>query len=229
VSPLTALEVGSDRTAGRAREDYVKAVFQLGNGASVKAADVARYLSVSPVSVSKARRLLERDGLLQPAESSAGALALSSKGRQLAVTMVRRHRLVETFLHGSLGVALEDIHGEAERIEHVISDEIAHALARFLGFPTRDPHGHEIPYHDDDRPPSRLPSLAHVATGAVVQVASIDDRDAEIVRELRARGVLPGLTVTIASVDASAMSLRAPSGDISLSIASAAMVRVRAR
>ena len=225
---MTALEVGSDRTAARAREDYVKAIFQLGNGSAVKAADVARYLNVSPVSVSKARRSLERDGLLGAATgSSPRALQLSPKGRRLAVAMVRRHRLVETFLHRSLGVELENLHAEAERIEHVISDEIADRLAQFLEFPTCDPHGHDIPYRARDAPAERLSSLANVEPGTAVRVASLDDRDAGVVRRLRVRGVLPGLVATVRAVDAVAVSLRSAIGDVVLPIGEAATVRVR--
>jgi len=146
------LTVGSDRSPSRAREDYVKAIYQLGGGAPVRAAAVARYLNVSRVSVSKAKRLLEGDGLLEPEPAPAKPLRLSHKGRVLAVAMVRRHRLLETFLHRSLNVPLERVHSEAERIEHVISDDLASRIAAFLGRPSNDPHGHPIPGLDGTLP-----------------------------------------------------------------------------
>src|SRR6516164_3108075 len=107
------LTVGSDRSAARAREDYVKAIYQLGAGEPVRAAALARYLKVSRVSVSKAKRQLEAEGLLA-AQSPLQPLRLSKRGSKLAVAMVRRHRLLETFLHRALGVPLERVHAEAE-------------------------------------------------------------------------------------------------------------------
>jgi Mn-dependent DtxR family transcriptional regulator len=133
------LEVGSDRSPARAREDYVKVIYQLGDVEPVKAADVARYLGVSPVSVSKAKRVLERDGYLEKSTPT-DRLRLTRRGRKLAVSMVRRHRLLETFLHRSLDIPLELVHAEAERIEHTISEDIALRLAQLLGHPARDPH-----------------------------------------------------------------------------------------
>ena len=160
------LTVGSDRSPSRAREDYVKAIYQLGGGAPVRAAAVARYLNVSRVSVSKAKRLLETDGLFETDAAPAKPLRLSRKGRALAVAMVRRHRLLETFLHRSLDVPLERVHAEAERIEHVISDDLALRIAAFLGRPSSDPHGHPIPYDDAPATGGPLPTLASVADGA---------------------------------------------------------------
>jgi DtxR family Mn-dependent transcriptional regulator len=189
------LEAGSDRSAIRAREDYVKAIYRLAECGPVRAADVARHLGVSPVSVHKAKLLLERDGLLVSDEATK-CLSLTNSGRELAQAMVRRHRLIETFLHQSLGVPLERLHGEAERIEHVISDDIAGRFARYLGNPERDPHGHPIPYGEHAPPDPRLPSLASVATKTQVCVVSIDDHDPEVVRALAGAEILPGLTAT---------------------------------
>jgi len=95
------LTVGSDRSASRAREDYVKAIYQLGAGEPVRAAALARYLRVSRVSVSKAKRQLEAEGLLEE-RSPLQPLRLSRRGSRLAVAMVRRHRLLETIVHHAL-------------------------------------------------------------------------------------------------------------------------------
>jgi DtxR family Mn-dependent transcriptional regulator len=185
------LSVGTDRSPSRAREDYVKAIYQLGGGAPVRAAALARYLRVSRVSVSKAKRLLETQGLLEVQSKPSAPLALSRRGEKLAVAMVRRHRLLETFLHRSLGVPLERVHAEAERIEHVISDDVALRIAALLGRPRRDPHGHPIPY-GDALPSAPLPSLVTLAVGRRARVASLDDRDDDGVAALAAAGVLPG-------------------------------------
>jgi DtxR family Mn-dependent transcriptional regulator len=220
------LTVGSDRSPSRAREDYVKAIYQLGGGDPVRAAAVARYLNVSRVSVSKAKRLLEGDGLLEPESAPAKPLRLSRKGRALAVAMVRRHRLLETFLHRSLDVPLECVHAEAERIEHVISDDLASRIAAFLGRPSSDPHGHPIPYDDAAAAGSPLPTLASVSVGARVRVVSLDDRDDEAVAALAAAGVLPGATVRVERNDTAKMRVRCEKRVVSLNRRHAAMVRI---
>jgi DtxR family transcriptional regulator, Mn-dependent transcriptional regulator len=220
------LTVGSDRSPSRAREDYVKAIYQLGGGAPVRAAAVARYLNVSRVSVSKAKRLLEGDGLLEPEPGPAKPLRLSHKGRVLAVAMVRRHRLLETFLHRSLKVPLERVHAEAERIEHVISDDLASRIAAFLGRPSSDPHGHPIPYDDATTAGGPLPTLASVAVGARARVVSLDDRDDEAVGALAAAGVLPGATVHVERNDTAKMRVRCGRRVVSLNRRHAEMVRI---
>lgn len=186
------LAIGGDRSPTRAREDYVKAIYQLSAGGPVRAAALARYLNVSRVSVSKAKRLLEAHGLLEHERAPSKPLRLSARGEKLAVAMVRRHRLLETFLHCSLHVPLERVHAEAERIEHAISDDVALRIAALLGHPRADPHGHVIPYGERLLQQRPLPTLASVVAGRSVRVASIDDRDEDAVAALVAAGVLPG-------------------------------------
>ncbi len=222
------LTVGSDRSASRAREDYVKAIHQLGSAGPVKAAALARYLGVSRVSVSKAKRLLEHDGLLEPSAERLHPLQLTWRGRKLAIAMVRRHWLLETFLHRSLDVPLERVHSEAERIEHAISDDIARRLANLLGRPSRDPHGHRIPYGDRDGRSEPTASLASVRVGARVRVISLDDRDDAGVASLAAARVLPGSAVTVQRKDARTMRVRCRNRKITLLVRHAAMVRIAA-
>ncbi|MGA2759964.1 MAG: metal-dependent transcriptional regulator [Candidatus Cybelea sp.] len=220
------LTVGSDRSSSRAREDYVKAIYQLGGGAPVRAAAVARYLNVSRVSVSKAKRQLESDGLLEVDPAPAKPLQLSGKGRALAIAMVRRHRLLETFLHRSLDLPLERVHAEAERIEHVISDDLALRIAAFLGQPSSDPHGHPIPYDDAPATGVALKTLASVAVGASARVVSLDDRDDEAVGKFAAAGVLPGITVRVERSDPAKVRVRCGEHVVSLHRRHAEMVRI---
>jgi len=225
-SAADLLTVGSDRSRSRAREDYVKAIYQLGGGRPVRAAAVARYLEVSPVSVSKAKRLLEADGLLESDPAPAKPLRLSRKGQALAVAMVRRHRLLETFLHRSLEVPLERVHAEAERIEHVISDDLALRIAAFLGRPPSDPHGHPIPYDDLPAAGNPLPTLASLAAGDRARVVSLDDRDDEAVGALAAAGILPGASLRVERSEPAQMRLRCGKRIVSLHRRYAAMVRI---
>jgi DtxR family Mn-dependent transcriptional regulator len=220
------LEAGSDRSATRAREDYVKAVYQLGDDGPVKAADVARHLGVSPVAVSKAKRSLQRDGLLEADEAATSVLRLTRSGRELAVAMVRRHRLLETFMHRLLGVPLERVHAEAERIEHAISEDIAQRLAELMGNPARDPHGHAIPYSLGEARRSGGPRLTSVSPGTRVEISSLDDRDAHAVRALADAGVLPGLRAAVLAGDGQRVRLRCGKREIVLPAHQAAMVRV---
>lgn len=221
------LGVGTDRSPARAREDYVKAIYQLGGGGPVRAADLARYLHLSRVSVSKAKRLLEADGLLEAAgDAAAKPLRLTPQGHALAVAMVRRHRLLETFLHRTLRLPLERLHAEAERIEHVISDDLALRIATFLGRPARDPHGHPIPYGDEPVTPQPLPTLAGATAGTRARVVSLDDHDEESVAALAAAGVLPGATLRVEQIEPTKLRLRCGKRVISLQRRYAAMVRI---
>lgn len=220
------LSVGSDRSPARAREDYVKAIYQLGGGGPVRAAALARYLQVSRVSVSKAKRLLESEGLIEAATASSMPLSLSARGRQLAVAMVRRHRLLETFFHRSLQMPLERVHAEAERIEHVISDDVALRIARLLGHPQSDPHGHAIPYDDTAASDAPLPTLAGLAPGMHARVVSLDDRDDEAVRVLAAAGLLPGAALRVEADDGAQLRLRCGKRIVALPKRHAAMVRI---
>ncbi|HKW44576.1 MAG TPA: iron dependent repressor, metal binding and dimerization domain protein, partial [Candidatus Eremiobacteraceae bacterium] len=123
--------------------------------------------------------------------------ALTSKGADLAVRIVRRHRLIETFLHRILKVPLERVHADAERIEHTISDDIALRLSRFLGNPSADPHGHPIP-SPAAKPAARSTTcLADARAGDTLVVTTLDDRDVAAVKYLSERDILPGVRATI--------------------------------
>jgi DtxR family Mn-dependent transcriptional regulator len=222
------LAVGIDRSPARAREDYVKAIYQLGSQGPVRAAALARYLHVSRVSVSKAKHQLETEGLLERERARSEPLRLSRRGRKLAIAMVRRHRLLETFFYRSLRVPLERVHAEAERIEHVISDDVALRIAELLGRPLSDPHGHPIPYGDDVHGSEILPVLATVLAGGAARVVSLDDRDDEAVAALAAAGILPGVRLRVERNDLRRIVVRLGKRAVSLRRAHAAMVRVGA-
>jgi DtxR family Mn-dependent transcriptional regulator len=220
------LSVGTDRSPARAREDYVKAIYQLGRYGPVRAAALARYLHVSRVSVSKAKRQLEADGLLELESQPLLPLRLSRRGRKLAVAMVRRHRLLETFFHRALRVPLERVHAEAERIEHVISDDVALRIADLLGRPQSDPHGHPIPYDDDPDMGKPLPTLAQLRAGDRARVVSLDDRDDAAVALLAKSGLLPGVRIVVERTDASHVVVRRGKRVLTLRHPHAAMVRI---
>lgn len=220
------LEVGVDRSPARAREDYVKAIYQLEAYGPVRAATLARYLNVSRVSASKAKRLLEKHGLLERETAPSQPLRLSRRGYKLAIAMVRRHRLLETFLHRALRVPLERVHAEAERIEHVISDDVALRIAALMGHPKSDPHGHPIPYGDAPATRKALPALASLPVGRSARVVSIDDRDDEAVATLAAAGILPGSTLRVERASRDKLFVRREKRVLALRRSHAAMVRI---
>lgn len=222
------VNTGGDRWPDRARQDYLKSIFMAGGGAAVKAADVARRLGVSRASVSKRVRELEREGLVVH-DTAGAALRLTAAGRRVAVSVIRRHRIVETFLHCSLRVPLDRLHAEAERIEHAVSDDVTLRLERLLRYPAIDPHGDAIP---DAR--GRLTRiidepLVDVAPGALVHVTRIDDREPAIVRVLERLRVLPGAKVRVVARDAREMRLRIGSRAVKLGPKAANAVRVARR
>jgi DtxR family transcriptional regulator, Mn-dependent transcriptional regulator len=220
------LAVGSDRSPARAREDYVKAIYQLGASGPVRAAALARYLKVSRVSVSKAKRVLEAEGLLERQSAPSQPLRLTGRGCKLAVAMVRRHRLLETFLHRALRMPLERVHAEAERIEHAISDDVALRIAALLGRPKCDPHGHPIPYGKGlpvRKPP---PTLATLAPGRKARVVSLDDRDEHAVATLAAAGLLPGSALRVERKDRGRIFVRHGKRVVALLRSHAEMVRI---
>jgi DtxR family Mn-dependent transcriptional regulator len=214
----------ADRSRQRAHEDYVKGIYQLAGNAPVRAVDLARYLRVSRPSVTKLRRSLESAGLVQTAKGRTGRIALTSMGTDLAVRIVRRHRLIETFLHQTLKVPLERVHADAERIEHTISDDIAGRLCKFLGNPPADPHGHPIPSPAIKPAAKSTTCLADAKAGDVVVVTTLDDRDEAAVKYLSGHSILPGMRALIERNARGIIRLRV--GRSSLRITKAAAQRV---
>jgi DtxR family Mn-dependent transcriptional regulator len=214
-----------DRSRERAREDYVKGIYHLSGDAPVRAAELARHLNVSRASVSKARRVLEAAGFVHASHGRVDALRLTPKGLELAVSMVRRHRLVETFLHRALRVPLERVHADAEKIEHSISDDIAQRLAEFLGNPVTDPHGHPIPRANSTAIVSSDARLSQTRAGESVIVTTLDDRDERSVKYLSAHGMLPGLRVVVEGSTTAGVKLRAGRKRFTISTRAASQVR----
>src|ERR687890_1225904 len=140
--------------------DYIKAIWDLGGVGSASTKDVAARLLVSPASVSNMFVRLQEMGLAEY-ERYQGA-SLTERGRVEALRLVRRHRLIETFLLEHLGYDWQEVHEEAERLEHAVSDGFTERLAELLGHPDRDPHGTPIPAADGSLPPDHSRPLAEV-------------------------------------------------------------------
>lgn len=186
-----------DRPFSTSVGDYVKAIWDLGEAEAASTKNVAARLLVSPASVSNMFARLQEMGLVEH-ERYRGA-SLTERGRIEALRLVRRHRLIETFLLEHLGYSWRDVHGEAERLEHAVSDEFTERLAEFLGHPGHDPHGAPIPAVDGTMEPDDSFPLNEAGAGQRVHIHKVGD-DASMLEYLGERGLVPGRTLTVKEV-----------------------------
>ncbi len=179
-------------------EDYLKAIYEMGQGGEPAATNaIAALLGIAPASVSGMLQRLSRLGLVQ-VERYRGA-RLTHTGRSVALQLIRRHRIIESYLVTRLGFDWAMVDEEAERLEHAASTELVERMAAALGHPTEDPHGAPIPTSDGHVDERRLQSIADLAVGQTARVVRMSDRDSEFLRYLAAMGVRPGATVKVAA------------------------------
>lgn len=178
-------------------EDYLKTIYAHTEWQSdpITPSALAERLGIAPSSVTEMVKKLATAGLISHVPY--GPLRLTAAGELRATAVVRRHRLIETWLVREMGYDWDEVHVEAEVLEHAVSDRLLDAIEARLGFPARDPHGDPIPANDGtvDRPPSVL--LADAPAGHSGTVLRISDRDDEILRGLADQGVGPGLRLTV--------------------------------
>jgi DtxR family transcriptional regulator, Mn-dependent transcriptional regulator len=178
--------------------DYVKSVWEIAGTGAASTKDVAARLSVSPASVSNMFVRLQEMGFVEY-ERYRGA-SLTGRGRGEALRLVRRHRLIETFLLEHLGYSWREVHEEAERLEHVVSDEFTERLAEFLGHPSHDPHGDHIPAADGTLEPDDSFPLNEAAAGQRVCISKVNDDDASMLDYLGEHGLVPGRILNVGEV-----------------------------
>jgi DtxR family Mn-dependent transcriptional regulator len=179
--------------ASEAVDDYLKAIFEIaGDGGRASTASLARRLSVAPASVTgMLRKLSEDDPPSVVYEKHRGA-RLTKHGRSRALEVIRHHRLIELFLHDSLGYRWDEVHDEAERLEHAISETLEDRIAERLGYPEVDPHGHPIPRKDGTIPKRTEQSLLKLPVGVEAVVSRVSDEDPAILRYLMELEIVPG-------------------------------------
>jgi DtxR family Mn-dependent transcriptional regulator len=180
-------------------EDYLKAIYELEEDFErVGTSALAAALNVTPASVTgMLQRLSEARPRLVEYERHRGA-ALTLTGRRLALQVIRHHRLIELYLAEALGYGWDQVDAEAEKLEHVISEEFEERIAAFLGNPLRDPHGDPIPGKDGSVEPLSRQNLSQVDAGQSVRVARVRDGDPALLRYLGELGIVPDATVTVA-------------------------------
>jgi DtxR family Mn-dependent transcriptional regulator len=174
----------------RSVEDYLKAIYQLTEREPDAAtSDIAQRLGVAPASVTGMVKRMTESGLLEH-EPYRGA-RLTAQGRQAALAVVRRHRIIEAYLINTLGYDWANVHDEAERLEHAVSDELIERMAFALGGPRYDPHGAPIPSKDGVIEQLAYLRLADVDAGVRVTLRLVGDDDSERLRYLKGIGLVP--------------------------------------
>ena len=180
----------------RSVEDYLKAIYGLsesGDAASTSAIAVA--LDVQPASVTGMVKRLAESGLLEHVPYK--GVRLTEQGTRDALRVLRRHRILETYLCERLAYAWDDVHEEAERLEHAASDALIEKMAAALGFPRHDPHGAPIPTRAGHIEQADRATLADARPGERVRIRAVRDEDSADLRSMAAEGLVPGARVRI--------------------------------
>ncbi len=184
----------------QAVEDYLKAIYKLETdekGASTTR--IAEALDVSSASATNMIKRLSKMGLVDY-QSYKGA-SLTSSGRKIALEIIRHHRLLELYLLEVMGYSWDEVHDEAEKLEHHISEQFEDKIAELLDNPTHDPHGDPIPTKDGVMPKMETESLTHAKEGHRYIVSRVKNQDPELLRYLEKIGLLPGAKLLIKQKD----------------------------
>ena len=187
-------------------EDCLKAIYQRSKGGKAGTQDLASTLGISGASVTGMLKRLAELKLVeyQPYQG----VQLTEAGTQVALEIIRHHRLLETYLHRALGVPLDQLHEEADRLEHHISEALEARLFAALGEPTHDPHGDPIPTLEGWVPQVATRALNDVFVGEAVQVGRVAQDDPARLRRLVDEGLVPGADVRVTFADPLAGVLR---------------------
>ena len=193
----------------RAMQDYLKAVQLLSErGARVTTSMLAAKLGVKP---SSATVMMKKLAALRPRlldYKSHQGVQLTKAGRRIALDMIRRHRLLEQFLVVTLGFTWDEVHDEAERLEHDVSDVFIERLDRFLEFPGWDPHGRPIPDRDGEIRAVIEVRLSDIKLNDTATVSSVGSEEPEFLRYLSQMGILPGVDIRVSEIAAVGNTLR---------------------
>lgn len=190
-------------------EDYLKAIFAITSlDEPASTSRIAARVGVSAPSVTSMVHRLRDNGLVE--QTRWGQVALTEHGQEHARGVVRRHRLLETFLHRVLGVTWDEVHDEAEVLEHHLSHRLEDLIDAALGFPERDPHGDPIPRPAVAHEEHGETPLANSASGDHFLVQRVNDSDSASLRQLAHLGIVPGAALEVErdSSQVGAMSVR---------------------
>lgn len=179
-----------------AREDYLKSIWKLGPN-NVGTLELANHLNVTSASATKMIQKLSENGLVKHIPYRGASL--TPKGELEALAVVRRHRLLESFLSETLGLSREHLHEEAERLEHALSKRLEISISEYLGNPIRDPHGHPIPGPNGEIYTEGDLLLCDSPTNQKLIITQVPDSNFDILAWLELNGIVPGISININS------------------------------
>jgi DtxR family transcriptional regulator, Mn-dependent transcriptional regulator len=197
-------------------ENYLKAIYKLAqNGnAAVSTNDLSAALQNRAASVTDMIGKLSAKGLI--AHQKYRGASLTQKGNDVALRVIRKHRLWECFLVQTLGFNWDEIHEVAEQLEHIQSERLTERLEAFLGFPTNDPHGEPIPDANGRLHASRHPSISEARAGDKVKVSMVGREHPEFLKYLDAQRITIGSVLHVVSVEGGAVLVKAARRSVSL-------------
>ena len=167
--------------------------------AAVATQELAQHLAVAPASATRMLQRLSERGLV--AHTPYRGASLTAAGERRALSVVRRHRLLETFLARTLDLGRDQLHDEAERLEHALSPALERAIDDYLGNPQRDPHGHPIPGPQGELPPEGDSPLGEWPLDRPATVSQVPDRDGKMLGWLESQGLVPGRELQLVARD----------------------------
>jgi DtxR family transcriptional regulator, Mn-dependent transcriptional regulator len=177
-------------------QDYLKEIYKLqSEGTPPTTSAIARRMGVAPSSVTSMLKKLAALGLAE--HSPYRGVELSEAGTKIALEVIRHHRLLEQYLAETLGVPIDAVHAEADKLEHVLSEELEARIDEQLGYPTHDPHGDPIPDAGLRIETKRLRSLDALEPGEQATIRRVPDSDSELLRYLAGLQLVPGGLVTM--------------------------------
>lgn len=180
-------------------EDYLKAIYQLQRvETKVATTTLAKRLNISPASVSGMVKKLSTMNLVTHKKYQ--GVQLTNAGRKIALEVIRHHRLIELFLSEALGVPWDRVHEEAEKWEHVLSEDMEDRIDKLLGYPTHDPHGAPIPSRNGEVPKRSKHRMSDLKDGQLARITEVSDRDADMLRYLGELQLFPGTEFEIIAV-----------------------------
>lgn len=179
-------------------ENYLKSIWELGPD-DVATQDLAQHLNVAPASATKMLQRLTARGLVNHVPYKGASL--TPEGQRKALSVVRRHRLLETFLAQTLDLGREQLHDEAERLEHALSADLENAIATYLGNPERDPHGHPIPGPNGELPIDSDLLLCDAPLNQPLTIRQVPDRNPEMLSWLEQNEIFPNTQLELISRD----------------------------
>ncbi len=184
----------------QAVEDYLKTIYELqGLQQNVSTTALAERLNVAPASVTGMIKKLA--GLKLVAHKPYKGVSLTKAGEKIALEVIRHHRLVESYLAEALGVPWDQVHEEAEKWEHVLSEDLEDRIDAMLGHPTTDPHGAPIPTREGTMPQAELLRLVDLEPGQAAVIAEVSDHDPALLRYFGDRGLYPEAELVLVSVE----------------------------